>query len=171
MLFYLCYICDGYVILCIFVEKFKATIMENEDLLMEGKTHHGHNVKNLRKSKGLKQEVFAAQAHMSQQTLSRYEGMPVIDDEKLQTFAKALGVPTEVIKNMEEESLMIFIENNNIENKNGTNNSTFGYDNSTKHYNPIDKITELYERLLKTEQEKNISLEERLSALEKKMQS
>lgn len=66
---------------------------------------------------------------------------------------------------------MIFIENNNIENKNGTNNSTFSYDNSTNHYNPIDKITELYERLLKTEQKKNLSLEERLSALEKKMQS
>lgn len=144
--------------------------MENEDLLMESKIHQGHNVKNLRKSRGLKQDTFAKQANMSQQTLSRYEGMRVIEDEKLQTFAKALGVPAEVIKNMEEESLLVFIENNNIENNNDNAVGYVGHDNRVQNFNAINKITELYERLLKAEQEKNVSLEERLAALEKKIQ-
>lgn len=45
-----------------------------------------------------------------------------------------------------------------------------GHDNRVQNFNAINKITELYERLLKAEQEKNVSLEERLAALEKKIQ-
>lgn len=147
--------------------------METEDVLKDN-VHHGHNIRRIRQRKGLKQDAMAALVNLSQQTVSRYEAAREIDEEMLQRFAKALDVPVETLENMGEDAPMIFFENNNITNTNNdkvNNNNNLGSgfdvdDSSQNTFNPIDKIVELYERLLKEEKDRNDVLEKRLSALE-----
>lgn len=149
--------------------------MENDHLVMGSRVHHGHNLTHLRKERGIKQEAMASKLNMSQQTISRHEGMPVIEDKILQQYAEALGIPLETIKSMKEELPSIFIENNKFEHNAKVSNigNHDVEDNSTNTFDPIEKIiqlsdekSQLYERMLKLEQEKNEVLEKRLSALE-----
>ena len=74
-----------------------------------------------------------------------------------------------------EEPMSIYIENNSTNtiekgaNVGSVNSSYDENDNdfeTTYHVNPIDKITELYERLLKADQEKIKELEQRIAELE-----
>ena len=73
--------------------------------------------------------------------------------------AKILKVPEEAIKNFEEENAVNIITNTFTDFKD-TTVSTSGYNNQCT-FNPLDKLMEaleenkkLYERLLKSEQEK-----------------
>lgn len=136
--------------------------------LHESTIHHGHNIKRVRRLKDMNQDVLADTVCMSQQTVSRYEAMKEIDDEILERFAKALDIPVEQLKKTEENAPMFYIENNTFENENtgsGIINSGL-QDVNANYYNPIEKVTELYERLLQSEKEKYESLEKRLSAME-----
>lgn len=145
--------------------------METEELQRD-RVHHGHNIRRVRREKGIKQETMAGLVDMSQQTVSRYESMQEIDDGMLQRFAKALQVPVELLKMLEEDAPTVIFENNNITNTDceGVDNMTYtNEDNSTKTFNPIDKVIELYERLLNAEKSRNDLLEKRLSALEQKL--
>lgn len=146
--------------------------METEDIILTDSVHHGHNIRHTRKRKGIKQELLATIVNLSQQTVSRYESMPVIDDEMLTRFAAALEVPMESLKYREEGIPSISFENNQFENNDkatGIASIGSGGDNSTNHFNPVEKIVELYERLLQAEKEKYDSLEKRLADLEKKI--
>ncbi len=138
------------------------------DTMYDEKVHHGHNIRYARKRKGISQEEIAAKVSMSQQTVSRYESMGLIDDEILCRFAEALEIPVEYFKTREEGSPSIMFDSNSFENENSAFTVGSIGDNSTMHFNPIEKIVELYERLLKAEKERNESLEKRLSALEQK---
>lgn len=145
--------------------------METEELQRD-RVHHGHNIRRVRREKGIKQETMAGLVDMSQQTVSRYESMQEIDDGMLQRFAKALQVPVELLKMLEEDAPTVIFENNNITNTDceGVDNMTYtNEDNSTKTFNPIDKVIELYERLLNAEKSRNDLLEKRLSTLEQKL--
>lgn len=137
------------------------------DTIYDEKVHHGHNIRYARKRKGISQEEMAEKVNMSQQTVSRYESMGLIDDEILCRFAEALEVPVEYFKTREEGSPSIMFEGNSFEN-NASIVGSIGEDHSTLHFNPVEKIVELYERLLKAEKERNESLEKRLVALEQK---
>lgn len=124
--------------------------------------HQGHNVKRIRESKGISQQGLEPLVHLSQQTISRYEDKRVIDEEMLQRFAKALEVPVEILKNMEEDACFnYYIENNTF-----SDNVNAG--GILNNYNPVDEIiklcnekVELYERMLANEKEK-ISLLEKM---------
>ena len=124
--------------------------------------HQGHNVKRLRESKGISQQGLEPLVNLSQQTISRYEDKKVIDEEMLQRFAKALEVPVEILKNMEEDACFnYYIENN-------TFSDNVNADGILNNYNPVDEIiklcnekVELYERMLANEKEK-ISLLEKM---------
>lgn len=148
--------------------------METDNLL-ESKAHHGHALKRIRYRKGIKQAAMADMVEMSQQHISRIEAMPIIEDEILEKFAKALNVPVEIIKGMKEDMPSIVIENNTFEfEANSRSNVGQIDDYSTNNYDPVDKIiqlsderAQLYERILKTEQEKNEALAKRLSELKK----
>ena len=154
--------------------------MEAEELQM-GTVHHGHNIRRTRRLKGVKQLALADTMEMSQQTISRYESMPEIDEMMLQKFAKALNVPVETLKAAEENASMVVFENNTVTNNNegGASSSTLSHyegndvndvnDNRTTILNPIEKIIELYERLLEEEKGKFAALEQRLQAVEKKL--
>ena len=102
---------------------------------------------------GIKQEILAEQLGLSQQTVSRFESQEELDDATLDKIAKVLKIPAEAIKNMSDEAVISIIANT-------FQDEAIGYATHYKcTFNPIDKVVELYERMLKTEQEKVIMLE------------
>lgn len=128
----------------------------------EKNTHHGHAIKRFRHTLGIKQDALAFDMGISQALVSFYEQKKEIEDDMIVKFAKALNVSPQLIMELEEDPVTVIIENNSIE----TNNGKVGYysveDNSVNHFNPIDKIAELFERLLEKEQEKIALLEKLL---------
>ena len=117
--------------------------------------HIGRNISRIRELRGMKQEALATAIGVSQQSVSNIEGSESIDDEKLQKIAEALGVSADAIKNYSDETVLHNIQNNydgSVINAGPTvnNNCTF---------NPLDKVVELYERLLQAEKDKIAYLE------------
>ncbi len=121
----------------------------------EYKIHHGRNIKRLREMLGIKQETIAAELNITQQTMSKLEQKEQIEDETLEKVARVLKVPVDSIKKFTDEAAINVIAN--------TFNDTFHENSSFIGYkptfNPIDKVIELYERMLKLEQEKVALLE------------
>lgn len=120
--------------------------------------HIGRKISRIRELRGIKQEYLAVELGVSQQSISRMESSEVVEDELLERVAKILGVPVEGIKNFSEETVFNFISNTVNNNDNATGNSLYNY---YPTFNPIDKLMQaleenksLYERLLKSEQEK-----------------
>ena len=130
--------------------------------------HQGRNVKRFREMLGIKQEGLAYELgeDWTQKRVSLLEQKETIEQDILDQVAKILKVPVDAIKNFDEETAINNIQNN--------------YDNSTVHagptvnynctFNPLDKWVEaleenkkLYERLLKSEQEKNELLQRLLN--------
>ena len=142
--------------------------MEAEELTV-GRVHHGHNIRRFRIEKNMNQEVLSQLVHLSQSAVSKYEQMRVIDDEMLHRFSRALGVPFEYLKSLEEDAQTVVFENNTVNNNDQASANIGGYveeNNRVNNYNPIEKITELYERLLKEKDEKYAALERRLQNVE-----
>jgi len=131
-------------------------------------THHGHAIKRIRHSLGIKQEVLADMIGTTQARVSNYEQIKVLEDEVIDKFAKAMNVAPELIKELEEDPVTFIIENNTFENG-SIGNITSGSENFGNIYNPIEQILELnkektalYERMLELEKEKNALLEKLL---------
>lgn len=146
--------------------------METEELQLNKMVHHGHNIKRARMDKNIKQEALCTAVNLTQSAISKYEAMRVIDEKVLEKFANAIGVPVEDLKTMEEEAPMMIFENNtnNIETNNG-NEIGFevnGSGDSIINNNPIDKVTELFERLLKEKDERITMLEQQVQELKRK---
>lgn len=123
-------------------------------------THHGHAVKRFRHTLGIKQDALAMELGISQAMVSTYESKKVIEDEMIEKFAKVLGVAPKLIKELEEDPVTVIVENNTYENNKDTAIAT-GYiaGNNVVNNNPVEKIAELFERLLEKEQEKIVLLE------------
>lgn len=114
------------------------------DTITMPKVHHGRNVKRFRDIMGIKQEVLADALGVSQQAVSKLEQKEVIEDETLNKVAEVLKISIEAIKNMPDETGLNIFAN--------TFNDTAAAVNHYKcTFNPIDKIVELYERLLEAE--------------------
>lgn len=158
--------------------------METEDLII-GRIHHGRNIRRTRVEKNMNQESLSELVHLSQPAVSKYEKMRVIDDEMLQRFARALNVPFDYLKTLEEDAQTVVFENNTVNDseqntggakinigtvKSYTEDTDSSNDNRVNNFNPIDKITELYERLLKEKDEKYAALERRLQHIEESLQ-
>jgi transcriptional regulator with XRE-family HTH domain len=109
----------------------------------------GWKISRVRLLKGVKQESLAIDIGVSQQEISHIEQLENIDEELLNKIAAALKVTPETIKNF-DENLAIFNINNNVQNNTFTESSTAIH----QVFNPIEKIIELYERLLESEREK-----------------
>jgi transcriptional regulator with XRE-family HTH domain len=124
------------------------------EAIFSGIIHHGQNVKRLRDLLGVKQETVAMELNITQQAMSKLGQKEQIDTEMLEKISKILNVPAEVIKNFNDDAAINVIANT-------FHDSSFvGYKPT---FNPIDRVIELYERLLKTEQEKNALLEKMLN--------
>lgn len=115
------------------------------------KMHIGRKISRIREIRGIKQDFLAIELGVSQQTISKIEQSEEVEDSTLEKIANVLGVSTEAIKNFNEESILSIISNTFTSNDNSTINAI----NIQCSFNPLDKVVELYERLLKSEQEKS----------------
>jgi len=111
------------------------------------KVHIGRKISRIREIRGIKQDFLAIELGVSQQTISKIEQSEEVEDAMLEKIADVLGVSAEAIKNFSEEVLIFHIQNMH------DNASAYQY-NYQCHYNPLDKVVELYERLLQSEREK-----------------
>lgn len=118
--------------------------------------HHGRNVKRIREILGVKQDFLATSLGLSQQAISQLEQKEVLDKAMLQKLSKALGVTEEAIENFNDDAAVTIISS--------TLHDQSGSINYSPTFNPIDKIVELYERMLAMEQKKNELLQKLLDA-------
>lgn len=80
-----------------------------------------------------------------------------IDEKILEDVAKILNVPADAIKNMNDDSTTNYF--NSFSGNSVNNGAVFAF-NST--FNPLEKMVDLYEALLKSEREKIALLEKML---------
>lgn len=117
----------------------------------------GRNIARLRKLQGITQEELAGRLKTSRQTVVKYEAMDDMDEEKLKLVAKALGVITEIIRELNDDTL-----SNGVDIKFFDGSSLVNF-----NFNPVEKIVELYERMLQLEREKIEILKASLAKYEK----
>ncbi|MFH7017629.1 helix-turn-helix domain-containing protein [Flavobacterium sp. FlaQc-47] len=125
--------------------------------------HIGRNISRIRELKGMKQEILAEAIGISQQTISSIEGSEEVENKRLVEIAKVLGVTVEAIENFSEESVFNFFNNfydNSASNGQGASGPIFTF-------NPLDKMVELYERLVLAEKELVNAEKEKVQYLEK----
>jgi transcriptional regulator with XRE-family HTH domain len=121
--------------------------------------HIGRKISRIRELRGMKQETLAEELGISQQAVSKIEQSEKIEDDKLEQIAKVLGVTKEGIENFSDEAVLNIISNTFTSNDSSTINAI----NVQPNFNPLDKVVELYERLLKSEQDKIEYLEKLLN--------
>jgi transcriptional regulator with XRE-family HTH domain len=114
--------------------------------------HIGRNISRIRELLGMKQEILAEAIGVSQQTISGIEGSEEVETKKLAEIAKALGVTVEALENFSEESVFNYF-NNFYDNSNAGSASFNNHPNNCT-FNPLDKVVELYERLVQAEKDK-----------------
>jgi transcriptional regulator with XRE-family HTH domain len=129
---------------------------------MEKIIHQGRNVKRFREMLGIKQEALAVELgdDWNQRKISILEQKEVIGEELLTRVSKALKIPGEAIKNFDEENAVNIISNTFNE------GSVLNGVNYYPPFNPIEKIIELYDALVKSEREKVLILEKILNKKE-----
>ena len=110
-------------------------------------SHIGRKISRIRELRGMKQGVLAIELGVSQQTISNIENSATIEADLLAQVAKILGVTPEGIENFNEEAVFNIINNTFQDSSTNNNNYMCSID-------PIDKIIELYERLLEAEKSK-----------------
>lgn len=120
--------------------------------------HIGRNISRIRELKDMKQEALAQALGMSQQAVSIIENSETVDEQKLIEVAKALEVSVEAIKNFSEEGVINYF--NSFHDNVVTTGSIFAT-NCT--FNALDKVVELYERLVQAEKDKVEYLEKLLN--------
>lgn len=117
--------------------------------------HIGRKISRIRELRGMKQEALAIELGVSQQTVSNIEKSAAIEADLLAQVAEILGVTPEAIENFSEEAVFNII-NNTFQDSSSNNN------NYLCTINPLDKIVELYERLVEAEKSKVEYLEKLL---------
>lgn len=116
------------------------------------KNNHGANVRRWREWRGINQDVLADKIGVSQATLSGYEKKEKLEQEILVKIAKALDIPVEALTELGQDATINIISSTLHDNAGSViYNPTF---------NPIDKIVELYDKLLLAEKEKVALLQE-----------
>ena len=106
--------------------------------------HIGKNIGKIRELLGIKQESLALTLKISQQTVSKIEQTANLREQTVERIAKALNVSPNMPLRYNEQVLIDFII--------GAVKQDTQID-SPGHLHLLEKIIELYERLLKAEQE------------------
>ena len=115
--------------------------------------HIGRKISRIRELRDMKQEVLATALGVSQQTISNIENSETVEDETLEKIAEVLGVSVEGIQNFSEEAVLNII-GNTYHDSSVVNGNAYSC-----NFNPLDKVVELYERLLEAEKDKVTYLE------------
>lgn len=139
--------------------------MTNFSAMPTNKIHQGRNVKRFREMLGIKQDALAADLgdDWNQQKISLLEQKETIDTPLLQQISAILKVPVEAIQNFDEEQAVNVISNTFTSNDTSTLNAI----NPNCTFNPLDKVMELFERLLTSEREKVELMKEILEKISK----
>ena len=118
----------------------------------ENRRHVGRNLQRIRVYLGMKQEALAADLGVNQQIISKIEKQEEIEEGFLKRIAEVLGISEEVIKDFDVEKTIFNINHHNYKDANISEGAiTYAI---VQQINPLEKIVELYERLLKSEQDK-----------------
>nr|WP_314492520.1 helix-turn-helix transcriptional regulator [uncultured Chryseobacterium sp.] len=140
---------------------------------MEQKVHQGRNIKRFREMLGIKQEALAFDLgdDWNQKKVSLLEHKEIIDDSLLHKISEILKVPVEAFQNFNEQQALNIITNTFNDDTtvgddpmigNESDNSIVGNkesvvgstaENIQYSFNPIDKVVELYERMLAQQKE------------------
>ncbi|HHV85150.1 MAG TPA: helix-turn-helix transcriptional regulator [Petrimonas sp.] len=115
-------------------------------------SHTGHNVQKIRIFLGIEQEVLAAGLGISGQEVSEIEKQNRIEEGLLLRIADVLGVSSEIIRDFDVEKAIYNI--NSYKDATISEGATTTVYAALQQINPIEKIVELYERLLQSEREK-----------------
>lgn len=118
----------------------------------ENRRHVGRNLQRIRVYLGMKQEALAADLGVNQQIISKIEKQEEIEEGFLKRIAEELGISEEVIKDFDVEKTIFNINHHNYKDANISEGATTYA--IVQQINPLEKIVELYERLLKSEQDK-----------------
>ena len=118
----------------------------------ENRRHVGRNLQRIRVYLGMKQEALAADLGVNQQVISKIEKQEEIEEGFLKRIAEVLGISEEVIKDFDVEKTIFNINHHNYKDANISEGATTCA--IVQQINPLEKIVELYERLLKSEQDK-----------------
>ena len=118
----------------------------------ENQRHVGCNLQRIRVYLGMKQEALAADLGVNQQIISKIEKQEEIEEGFLKRIAEVLGISEEVIKDFDVEKTIFNINHHNYKDANISEGATTYA--IVQQINPLEKIVELYERLLKSEQDK-----------------
>ncbi|WP_316754606.1 helix-turn-helix transcriptional regulator [Pedobacter aquatilis] len=117
--------------------------------------HLGRKISRIRELRGMKQEALATELGISQQAISKLEQSEDIEDSTLEKIANVLGVTSQAIKEYSDEAVFNIISNT-FHNTSSDNSTLIASSlNYQPTFNTIEKIVELYERLLASEKEKN----------------
>jgi len=119
--------------------------------------HIGRNISRIRELKDMKQDALALALGISQQMVSNIENSETVDEQRLIEVAKALDVSVEAIKNFSEEAVFNII-GNSFQDHGAITTGNYGCT-----FNPLDKVVELYERLVQAEKDKVEYLEKLLN--------
>ncbi|MCY4779122.1 helix-turn-helix transcriptional regulator [Sphingobacterium sp. UT-1RO-CII-1] len=114
----------------------------------------GSKISRLRELRGMKQEALATALGVSQQTVSNIERSAEVEEDLLAQVSQVLGLTPDALRNFDEDAVFNII-NNTFQDSSSNNN------NYLCTINPVEKIIELYERLLEAEKSK-VELLERL---------
>lgn len=114
--------------------------------------HQGRNVKRFREMMGIKQDALASELghDWNQQKVSLLEQKETIETDILKQVSAILKVPVEAIQNFDEEQAVNIISNTVNNSDHATGNSLYSY---CPTFNPLDKMVELYERMLQQQKE------------------
>lgn len=107
--------------------------------MIKEERHLGENIRHILDLKNIKQEAFAEKMGVSQAAISKLLSTPKIDDERLKEVADKIGTTVNAIKRFNPDAIMFHIETMN------DNSGNF----NVYEIHPIDKITELYEKMLR----------------------
>ncbi|UKB86361.1 helix-turn-helix domain-containing protein [Chryseobacterium sp. MEBOG06] len=121
------------------------------------KIHQGRNIKRFREILGIKQEALAFDLgeDWNQKKVSLLEQKEIIEDQLLRKISEIMKIPVEAFQNFDEEQTINIISN------------TF-HEGSIAHataeniqyiFNLLEKMAELYERMLKEKDETITRLE------------
>jgi len=122
--------------------------------MTEKKVHQGRNIKRFREMLGIKQEALAFELgeDWSQKKISMLEQKELIENDILDQVAKILKVPVQAIENFDEDSVINIVTNTFSDFKDNAVASPVAM-NYNCTFNPLDKMVELYERMLEQQKE------------------
>lgn len=144
-----------------------------QEIKEKKRVHQGRNMRLARIWKNMTQETLADKLNLYQTDISALEQKETIDDAMLERIAREMNIPKDFLTDFDLDTTM---QSYNINNDDSYEMTQTNSDSSSGNdvvqqkivgteeniYNPLDKVTELYERLLKEKEEQIEELKTKL---------